>query len=71
VREKLDNLAAEMFDRGIRLEDAIRELEKRFISRALQTCDGRITQAADRLGLHRNTLTRKMAEHKLRLPRAR
>jgi DNA-binding NtrC family response regulator len=67
VREKLDALAIEMFDRGIRLEDALHELERRFISRALQTCDGSIGEAAGRLGIHRNTLSRKMEEYKLRL----
>jgi DNA-binding NtrC family response regulator len=69
VREKLDSLTAEMFDKGILLEDAVRELERRFIARALQCCGGRIAEAADRLGLHRNTLTRKIASYKLRLPR--
>jgi DNA-binding NtrC family response regulator len=69
VREQLDNLTAEMFDRGILLEDAIRELERRFIALALQCCDGHIAEAADRLGMHRNTLARKIAEYKLRPPR--
>ena len=66
MRERLDHLVAEMFDRGIRLEDAVHEVEKRFIVRALQTTDGSIGDAASRLGLHRNTLSRKIAEYKLR-----
>ena len=70
MREKLDALAAEMFDRGILLEDALREVEKRFISRALATSGGNIGEAAGHLGLHRNTLSRKIAEYKLKVTRA-
>jgi len=66
VRERLDHLVTEMFDRGIRLEDAVREVEKRFVARALQASEGNIGEAATRLGLHRNTLTRKIAEYKVR-----
>jgi DNA-binding NtrC family response regulator len=66
VRERLDHLVSEMFDRGIRLEDAMHEVEKRFIVRALHASDGNIGDAASRLGLHRNTLSRKIAEYKLR-----
>jgi DNA-binding NtrC family response regulator len=66
VRERLDHLVTEMFDRGIRLEDAVREVEKRFVARALQASEGNIGEAATRLGLHRNTLSRKIAEYKVR-----
>jgi DNA-binding NtrC family response regulator len=66
VRERLDHLVSEMFDRGIRLEDAVREVEKRFVARALQASEGNIGEAATRLGLHRNTLSRKIAEYKVR-----
>jgi Fis family transcriptional regulator, factor for inversion stimulation protein len=66
VRERLDHLVQEMFDRGIRLEDAVREVERRFIALALDASDGHIGDAAARLGLHRNTLSRKVAEYKLR-----
>jgi DNA-binding NtrC family response regulator len=66
VREQLDRLVSEMVARGIRLEDAVRELEKRFIDRALQTSEGGLAEVADRLGIHRNTLTRKIGEYGLR-----
>ena len=70
MRDRLDHLVAEMFDRGIRLEDAVREVERRFITRALESSDGNIGEAASRLGLHRNTLSRKIAEYKLRSAKA-
>ncbi|MGE5245112.1 MAG: helix-turn-helix domain-containing protein [Betaproteobacteria bacterium] len=66
IAEKLERLIEEMVDRGVRFEDALQEFEKRFISRVLGDCDGSLTRTADKLGIHRNTLTRKMAEYKIR-----
>ena len=66
ISDRLDKLVDEMVDREIRFEDAVREFEKRFIGRMLGCCEGSLTRTADRLGIHRNTLTRKMTEYKLR-----
>jgi DNA-binding NtrC family response regulator len=51
-----------MVDGGITFEDGRREFERRFISRVLDETDGHLSKAAAQLGLHRNTLTRKLAE---------
>jgi DNA-binding NtrC family response regulator len=66
IADKLERLVQEMVDRGVQFEDATREFEKRFISCVLGQCDGSLTKTADRLGIHRNTLPRKMGEHKLK-----
>ena len=66
MREKLEQLVAEMVDKGIRFEDAHREFEKRFIARVVQQSDGNLSRAAQTLGVHRNTLTRKMKELRIR-----
>jgi Fis family transcriptional regulator, factor for inversion stimulation protein len=66
ISERLDALVGEMVSKGIQFEDAVHEFEKRFIARMLGHCDGSLTKTADTLGIHRNTLTRKMAEYKLR-----
>ncbi len=66
ISERLDKLVDEMVERGVQFEDAIREFEKRFIARVLADCDGSLTKTADALGLHRNTLSRKISEHKIR-----
>jgi DNA-binding NtrC family response regulator len=68
VREQLDRLIEEMVERGILYQDAHREFERRFIARVLSRSGGSVTRAADALGMHRNTLSRKLAEHKLRRP---
>ncbi|MGE0464071.1 MAG: helix-turn-helix domain-containing protein [Vicinamibacterales bacterium] len=62
----LDQLVAEMVEKGIRFQDAQREFEKRFIARVVQQSDGNLCRAADTLGVHRNTLTRKIKELKVR-----
>ena len=66
MREQLDSLVQQMLDRGVRYEDARREFEKVFITRALQRSNGRLGDAAELLGIHRNTVTRKMAEYKIK-----
>jgi len=66
ISDRLDRLVDEMVERGVQFEDAIHEFEKRFIARVLGCCDGSLTRTADTLGIHRNTLTRKMGEYKIK-----
>jgi DNA-binding NtrC family response regulator len=66
ISERLDKLVDEMVEKGVRFEDAVYEFEKRFIARVLGSCDGSLTRAADALGIHRNTLSRKMTQYKIR-----
>ena len=66
MNEKLERLIDEMVERGIRFPDATREFERRFISRVLAEADGNLSKAADLLGIHRNTLSRKMAEFRIK-----
>ena len=66
ISDRLDKLVEEMVERGVQFEDAVHELEKLFISRVLGCCDGSLTKTAGTLGIHRNTLTRKMGEYKLK-----
>ena len=68
MRDQLERLVDEMVDRGIHYGDAQREFEKRFIARVLLKAEGNLGQAADLLGMHRNTLSRKVAEYRLRRP---
>jgi DNA-binding NtrC family response regulator len=66
ISERLEKLVEEMVDRGVRFDDAVREFEKRFIARMLSRRDGSLTKTADALGMHRNTLSRKMEEYKIK-----
>jgi DNA-binding NtrC family response regulator len=66
VRDKLESLVQEMLDRGVLYDDARQEFEKVFITRALQRSKGSVGDAATLLGIHRNTVARKMAEYRIR-----
>ena len=66
MREQLERLIAEMISRGIRYEDAHREIEKRFIIQALNKVNGNLVRASELLGIHRNTLSRKVNSYRLR-----
>ena len=66
IADRLETLVGEMVDRGVQFDDAVREFEKRFIARMLGQCDGSLTKSAEALGMHRNTLTRKMGEYKIK-----
>jgi DNA-binding NtrC family response regulator len=66
ISDKLEKLVEEMVDKGVQFEDAVHEFEKRFIARVLDNCAGSLTKTADTLGIHRNTLTRKMGEYRIK-----
>jgi DNA-binding NtrC family response regulator len=63
IRVQLDAVVREMVSKGILYEDACIEFERRFITYALAEEAGSIGRAAERIGMHRNTFSRKMDEH--------
>ena len=65
ISDKLEKLVEEMVDKGVQFEDAVHEFEKRFITCVLGACDGSLTKTAVTLGIHRNTLQRKMVAYGL------
>ena len=65
MKNTLESLVAEMVERRIYLDEALDEFEKKFIQSALTKTDGNQTKAARILGVHRNTLNRKIVQHKL------
>jgi DNA-binding NtrC family response regulator len=66
ISDRLERLVEEMVDKGVQFDDAVKEFEKRFISRVLGKAEGSLTKTADTLGMHRNTLTRKMGQYKIK-----
>jgi len=65
VKDQLESLVGTMVERGILLEEAVEEFEKKFIKQALEQSGGNQSRAASILGIHRNTLSRKLGEYKL------
>lgn len=66
MRDQLERLVDELMAKGIRYDEAQREFEKRFLVRALAATDGNLAKAASLLGIHRNTLTRKLNAYRRR-----
>jgi DNA-binding NtrC family response regulator len=66
ISDRLEKLVEEMVAKGVHFEDAVHEFEKRFIAKVLGATEGSLTKTADTLGIHRNTLTRKMGEYKIK-----
>ena len=65
MKDQLENLIGQMVERGILFDEAVTEFEKRFIKRALDRSNGNQSRAARILGIHRNTLSRKIGLYKL------
>lgn len=65
MKHKLDALIEEMVEKGIRLPEARREFEKRFVAHVLENHKGNVSRAAQQLRMHRNTLGKKITEYKL------
>ena len=66
MREQLERLIDEMVQKGIRYPEAHREFEHRFIACALDRSKGNMGHAAKILGMHRNTLSRKLIQYRIR-----
>ncbi len=66
MRYQMERLVSEMLYKCVHYDDARREFEKMFIVRALQRTKGNLGIAADLLGLHRNTIARKIAEYRIK-----
>ena len=65
MKKQLEALVNEMVERGILFDQARDEFERKFIQTALGKTKGNQTRAAQVLGIHRNTLNRKIQQLKL------
>ena len=67
MKDQLEALVAQMCNSGILYSEAVREFKKRYILNVLQRNNGNQCKAARELRMHRNTLSRTIAELKLDL----
>ena len=65
MKDQLESLVGLMVERGIHFDEAVNEFEKKFIKRVLDRSRGNQSRAAKLLGIHRNTLSRKIGLYKL------
>lgn len=66
MKDKLGVLIADIYSNGIYYTEAVRQFKKQFITHVLRSCNGNQSSAARQLGMHRNTLSRTIAELNLR-----
>ncbi len=59
----MENLIEEMLDGQILLNEALSEFEKLYIQKALKRCDQHLSNTAETLGIHRNTLSKRVATY--------
>lgn len=62
---ELDGMVDRLLESGVGLQDATEILERGMIGGALIRAEGNQSSAAKALGIHRNTLQRKMCEYEL------
>jgi DNA-binding NtrC family response regulator len=71
MKDRFDGLVEHLLNGGIFLQQAIEVLETSMIQGALDRNKGNQCAAAKQLGIHRNTLQRKMVEYALNGARSR
>ena len=71
MKRELDVLVTQMHSSGLRYDEAVREFKKQYLREVLLANRGNQCKAAEELGIHRNTLSRKMSELGLNLAEVR
>ena len=62
MKRELDGLVSQMYSSGMSYTDAVREFKRRYLLEVLARHRGNQCKAAEELGMHRNTLSRTLAE---------
>jgi DNA-binding NtrC family response regulator len=65
MKENFEKIVDHLLENGFFMEEAVEILEKTLIARAIERTDGNRCAASKLLGIHRNTLQRKIIEYKL------
>ena len=66
IKDKLEEIIGEIVSKGIYWSEATSQFENLFIIRALQNSDGNLGRAAEIMGIHRNTIAKKVREYKIK-----
>ncbi len=64
LRARLEALIEEMLDGQIMLDEAVAEFEKLYIQKALARNNNHLSRTAAILGIHRNTLAKRVAAYR-------
>ena len=66
IKDVLENVIEEMVTKGILWHEALSQFEKLFMLRALKESNGNLGHTAKTIGIHRNTLSKKIREHDIK-----
>lgn len=64
MRARLEALIEEMLDGQLMLDEALSEFEKLYIEKALARHKEHLSRTASTLGIHRNTLSKRVATYR-------
>lgn len=64
LRERMEIMINELLDGRILLDEAISEFEKLYIENALARHSDHVSKTAAALGIHRNTLSKRLVSYK-------
>ena len=63
MKSRIEALVEEMLDGSILLGEATEVFEMIFISKALERNSNHISNTANQIGIHRNTLSKRLADY--------
>ncbi len=63
MRKRMESLIVDMLDGRILLDEAVSEFEKIYIQKALARNSDHLSKTATALGIHRNTLSKRVASY--------
>ncbi|HEX8287143.1 MAG TPA: helix-turn-helix domain-containing protein [Pyrinomonadaceae bacterium] len=63
IRTRMEILIEEMLNGQIMLNEAMTEFEKLYIQKALERHGEHLSKTADALGIHRNTLSKRVSNY--------
>ena len=63
IKQVLEEVIDEMVVKGIFWSEAASQFEKLFILRALEETGGNLSRAAETMGVHRNTFSKKIRQY--------
>lgn len=65
LKERLEHLCTEMVEKGILFSEAMEQFEHCFITEVMRRNNGNLLRTAACLGIHRNTLSKKVSRRKI------
>jgi DNA-binding NtrC family response regulator len=63
MKMELEAIIDQMITHGILFDEAVKEFEKNFILKVLDRHNNNLSKAAEALGIHRNTLSKRLFEY--------